>query len=225
MSPQKKKTNLSPRMRVVATSIGLVAVAVLGYLVLISPKRAEASQLAREIETVQADIVKARTAAARPRATTVGAAELFRLAKAMPDEPDMSGLLLELTRVASDTGIVFRSITPAPVVSADTYRMLPIALEFEGNFYGLVDFLFRLRNLVALRDGDFDASGRLFAVESLSFGAGKGGFPAIKANLQVNAFVYGTDAPPAAATAAGETAPTSAEGSSAPPASGAGATP
>ena len=67
-----------------------------------------------------------------------------------------------------------------------------IDLTFAGNFYGLSDFLYRLRNLVAVQKGRLIANGRLFAVDKLQFVEGDGGFPAIKALLTVSAFLYGT---------------------------------
>jgi hypothetical protein len=73
---------------------------------------------------------------------------------------------------------------------------MPIQLTFNGNFYNLADFLYRLRNLVAVGDtGELSASGRLFAVDTLDFAEAADGFPQITATLVVDAFVYGTGVP------------------------------
>jgi hypothetical protein len=89
--------------------------------------------------------------------------------------------------------------------------VLPIALKFEGNYYDLTDFLFRLRNLVAVRDGRLAARGRLFTLDQLDFHEGPGGFPQIEAALTVAAYVYG--APPATPSAPGTTTSASAQAS------------
>jgi hypothetical protein len=70
---------------------------------------------------------------------------------------------------------------------------------FEGNFYELSDFLYRLRTLVSVHRGRLQATGRLFTVRTLSFVEGEKGFPQIKATLGVDAYVYGagTTTPPA----------------------------
>jgi hypothetical protein len=74
---------------------------------------------------------------------------------------------------------------------------MPIQLTFMGNYYGLTDFLFRLRSLVTVRGGALAATGRLFSVDSIDFGLGVGGFPTISAKLSVSAYIYGTGTPAA----------------------------
>src|SRR5204863_8619025 len=75
---------------------------------------------------------------------------------------------------------------------------------FDGNFFQLTDFLFRLRNLVDVRRGALAADGRLFTVDSIQFGEGKRKFPQVEATLTVDAYIYGTgatvSAPPQATT-------------------------
>ena len=122
-------------------------------------------------------------------------ADLFRLSKAMPDRADMSGVLLELNRIAADTGITFEAISPQTAVPISGYQAVPIHLTFKGNFYNLSDFLYRLRTLVHVDDGRLAASGRLFAIDTLDFAESQEGFPRITATLVVDAFVYGTGVP------------------------------
>src|SRR5207237_3899076 len=116
----------------------------------------------------------------------------------MPAQTDMAGILLELTQVAQDSGITFTQITPATVaVALSGYEAIPITVEFEGNFYELSDLLYRLRNLVDVRHGALDSSGRLFAIDSVDFAAASPpGFPQIKAHLVIAAFVYGIGSAP-----------------------------
>jgi Tfp pilus assembly protein PilO len=127
----------------------------------------------------------------------------------MPDSVDMAGLILELSRVARDTGIQFDSITPQGAAAVTGYSNIPITLEFDGNYYELADFLFRLRNLVRVEGGQLDALGRLFVVDSISFSESTHSFPEIKASLTVHAFAYGdvSATAPAAAAAATPAAP------------------
>jgi Tfp pilus assembly protein PilO len=192
--------------------VGLLVYALAGYFLLISPQRGKAADLKKETAATEEQIQQYRTLAAQARATPpIRVAELFRLTKAMPDEVDMAGVLLELSRVARDTGIEFASITPQGPAAASGYTTIPITLEFDGNYYELSDFLFRLRSLVRVQAGRLDAQGRLFVVESISFNESPRTFPRIKASLTVRAFVYGdatTTAPPAAAPPAAPTGTT-----------------
>lgn len=222
-----KRKQRSQGLQIALVALGLIAVAALGYLFLLGPKRAAASDLDAQIASTQAQIDSYRASASAPQPPPpppVDVAELFGLAKAMPDRADMASIVLELNRTAKDAGITFESITPAGVVDADGYQVLPIDLGFEGNFYALSDFLYRLRNLVVVRDGKLRASGRLFNVASLSFGEGGSSFPQIKATVKVQAFVLGqtleTQTPaaptPAEAPAEGSTGTTTTDPSAAP---------
>jgi Tfp pilus assembly protein PilO len=118
----------------------------------------------------------------------------------MPDDDDMPGIILELNKVAAASGVSFLSIAPQGGSVRSGYSALPINLTFEGNYYDLTDFLFRLRNLVRVRDGELATDGRLFTLDSLAMEEGTNGFPDITASLTLTAFVYSTT-PPAAATA------------------------
>ena len=189
----KSLKGLSRNSRLGIVLIVLLLVGALGYLVLVRPKQTESGELESQLSDLQTQIV-VQTAAAAAAGPAIRAADLFRLAKAMPDRADMPGVLLELNGVARDAGIVFKSITPGTPVPATGYQVLPVELQFEGDFYALSDFLFRLRNLVQVRRGGLDARGRLFAVESLAFAEGEDKFPEILATLTVDAYVFGAPA-------------------------------
>jgi len=214
-----KKRKLSPRTLYVLIGVGLLVYALLGWFVLVSPKRSEASRLDKEVAAAQTSLETARAALARQDdAQPIAVADIFRLAKAMPAMPDMGGILLELDRLAAETGIEFRSITPAAAVAGTGFQRVPISLVFDGNFYELSDLLFRLRTLVSVRSGELHASGRLFAVETLDFAESPSGFPDIAATLTVNAYVYGTDAIPSPGAApAGESPAAGAAGTTTTP--------
>jgi type IV pilus assembly protein PilO len=192
------KLKLSPRALYAVAIAGLLLYAVVGWLLLVSPKRAEAAELKQEVDATEAALAVARAAAARKDDTQpITVADIFRVSKAMPSVPDMPGILLELSRLAEESGIEFQSIMPQPAVAVGPYQRIPIALTFDGNFYELSDFLFRLRTLVSVRSSELHATGRLFSVSTLSFEEGTARFPELTAALSVDAFVYGTNVPPA----------------------------
>jgi hypothetical protein len=125
---------------------------------------------------------------------------MYRLARAMPDRQDMPGIILTLSEVAAESGIQFSLIEPdnSPPVTTGSYSAYRIHLQFSGDFYGLSDFLYRLRSLVVVRDGQLVATGRLFNVDQLAFSVDGHAFPQIFADLFVDAYVY-NQAPAAAA--------------------------
>jgi len=181
--------------------VGVVLVVGLaGWFFFVHPQGTKLKNLKAESADVQQriDAYQRQVAAARS-APKIEIADVYRLAKAMPDKTDMPDLVLELSQLARDAGIRFDSISPQTVAAVGSYSVLPISVTFNGNFYNLADFLYRLRSLVTVNAGRLDATGRLFEVDTLTFNESPLKFPQIQATLVIDAFVYGSGAVPAAA--------------------------
>jgi hypothetical protein len=223
------KVKLNTRTLGVIAGVCILLYAGAGYFLVVSPKKGEAIQLDEAIAAANVKLVAARAAAAAAQNDTqpIAVADIFRLATAMPSSPDMPGILLELSRIAEETGIRFKSISPQSAVSVGAYQSVPIDVTFDGSFYALSDFLFRLRTLVSVRRGELHAAGRLFSVEAVDFSEAEAGFPMLAAVLKLQAYVYGTDASATPAPAPADTsAPPATEGGEAPsPTTGAEAAP
>jgi Tfp pilus assembly protein PilO len=211
----KKQIPLTPVL-----AAGLLIVVLVGWFALVGPKRAQSAALDEQIADYETKIMLAAQEQSpdEPPAVEIRVADLFRLAKAMPDREDMPGVILELNSVALSTGIAFVSIAPGTAVTRTGHYSVPITLTFEGNYYDLTDFLFRLRNLVSVHDGVLDATGRLYTLDSLEFNESEAGFPEIQATLVLSAYAFGvpvvpgvTPAPPATTTGATTTGATTGE--------------
>ncbi|MHB1242004.1 MAG: type 4a pilus biogenesis protein PilO [Gaiellaceae bacterium] len=190
------------KLKLNARTLGLVAGLCLllyggvGYVLLVSPKKGEAARLDEEIAATNVELMAARAATdAQEDTQPIAVADIFRLATAMPSAPDMPGILLELSRIAEETGVRFKSITPQSSAALGEFQVVPIEVAFDGSFYALSDFLFRLRTLVSVRRGELHASGRLFSVGRVEFSESDRGFPLLAASLSLKAYVYGTDVP------------------------------
>lgn len=204
----KKKTPQS--VWIAAVVAGLLLVTVVGYFVVVSPQRAKAASLQQQLDATQKQINAAHALIAKAKnAQKVKVADLFKLTKAMPDAPDEAGVLLDLTNVARASGIEFASINVLASAALPSYQVIPLQVEFDGNFYSLSDFLFRLRNLVDVRRGALDATGRLFAIDNIALDEGAHLFPRIRAQIKIDAFVYGTGSPAAVAPTRSAAAPAS----------------
>jgi type IV pilus assembly protein PilO len=196
-----KERKSLPTPAAIAVIVGaILVVGFAGWFLLVRPQGAKLKNLKREAVDVQQkiDAYRQQVAAARS-APKIEVADVYRLAKAMPDRTDMPDLLLELSQLARDTGIRFDSISPQPSAVIGSYQVLPISVTFNGNFYNLADFLYRLRSLVTVHAGRLDATGRLFSVDTLTFNESPLKFPQIQASLLIDAFVYGAGAPAAPA--------------------------
>jgi Tfp pilus assembly protein PilO len=201
----KKQVPLTPVL-----AVALLIVAVAGYFGLISPKQAKSAELDDQIAELETKLQLAgKPSPAQAPKVTINVADLFLLAKAMPDREDMPGIILELNSIALSTGVNFISIAPGTPASKGSYIAIPVTLTFEGNYYDLTDFLYRLRNLVAVRDGVLGASGRLYTLDALDMQEAEGGFPKIRATLTVSAYSFGSQPVlPGAGTAPTETTET-----------------
>jgi Tfp pilus assembly protein PilO len=198
---KRKLAALDIRLQFGAIGFALILLALVGYMMVVSPQGAKATKLQKQADGVQAQIYRRKAdVRAGLHPPTIQTADLFRLARAMPDTHDMPGIILTLSDLARSSGIKFDLIEPvagAPLPSG-SYVTDRIHLLFNGDFYGLSDFLYRMRSLVAVHDGRLDASGRLFNVDTMTFNVIANGFPRISAELFVNAYVYGSVAPAAA---------------------------
>lgn len=187
---------LNPNVQIALAVVWCVLLLAAGWFLLVSPKRSQAADLDKQAADTQAQIDANRQLALEQHpAQPLRVADLFKLTKAMPNEEDMAGVILQLSRAAEASGVRFTSITPSEQTPAAGFTRRKISIAFIGNFYGLSDFLFRLRNLVAVRGGELEATGRLFTVESLRFEQGPDLFPQIQATMDVDVYMYGTVAP------------------------------
>ena len=206
MSPAPvKKTPTAVRLAVVIG--GLIVLAAGGYLLLVQPLKSKTSSLTKEIAAKTQEINDRKSQSQQAAGLSkILVADYIKLKTAMPDNPEVPELYLQLDAIARDTGVSFNQITPADVVDASQYQVIPFALSFEGNFLHLSDFLRRLQSLVLVENGKLVARGRLFTIDQVSFAQGPLGFPDITAKVKVNAYVYGH--PVTVATTGGTTGST-----------------
>jgi Tfp pilus assembly protein PilO len=213
--------SLSTNAQAVVVAGALLLVTVLGYFVIIAPKRSTASSLKHQTAQVQAQINRNRGNGFSQALPAVRAANIFRLTKAMPNQVEMPNVILQLSQLAQQSGINFDQVSPGASATAssltgtadttDPFAAEPIEVAFTGSFYDLLAFLQRVRNLVRVDNGRLQATGRLFDVSDIEFCVMANGsscttqpllplkpgkFP-IQATLTINAFVPQT---PQAAT-------------------------
>jgi Tfp pilus assembly protein PilO len=193
--------SLSKGAQVAVVAAALLLVALIGYLTLIGPKRSTASSLKQQTALVQAQIDSNRSSGFQHALPAVRSASVFRLAMAMPSQLQTPDVILQLNSLAQASGISFDQIQPgsatsAPLGTTDPFAAEPISVKFSGNFYDLLTFLQRLRNLVRVENGRLYTAGRLFDVSDISLAEGTKGWPQVQATLTINEFVPQAVAPP-----------------------------
>jgi Tfp pilus assembly protein PilO len=212
--------SLSPRAQGAVVAGVLLVVLLLGYFVLISPKRSTAADLKKQTAAVQQQIDQNSSSAFTKALPAVRAASIFKLTQAMPSQLDTPDVILQLNQLADDSGLSFDQVQPGAGASSvgvstlttDPFAAEPIQVQFTGNFYNLLAFLQRLRNLVRVENGNLFTAGRLFDVSDVAFAAGSKGFPQIQATLTINAFVPQTPASTAVVPGSTDTTSTTTTG-------------
>jgi Tfp pilus assembly protein PilO len=173
----------------------LLLVLLMGYVMLISPKRSDAANLKKQVAAVQSQIDANRSSGFQQALPAVRSASVFSLTQAMPNKLDTPDVILELNTLAQESGISFDSIAPqsatagAPTTTVDPFAAEPIQATFTGSYYNLLAFLQRVRNLVRVQNGKLFTAGRLFDVSSVSLAQGTNGWPQVSATLTINEFV------------------------------------
>ena len=207
MSSKLNFGQLSRGRQIALVGAGLLAIALIGYLVLVSPRRSQAGDLKAQTAQVQAEITR-NLSSPTPLGRVlpaVEAADIFQLTKAMPTDINMADVIIELNQLADATGLSFDQISPQALLMGTTYNVQPINLSFTGNYYNLLDFLFRVRNLVGvygnspdtafrdrnllgLRGGKLYSTGRMYSVSKVSFAEAPQKFPIVTATLTLDTF-------------------------------------
>jgi Tfp pilus assembly protein PilO len=176
---------------------GIVVAALLvglgGWKFVVAPQSKKAASLQEQTAGVQQQIAQNLAAAAAARNTasapsqTIRVADLYKLAKAMPSDEDIPDLLIELSRVTKEAGVDVTTLSPTTSSSSD--GTVPVSLNVSGDFYSVTDLLYRLRNLVWVRNGALQATGRLFSIDSVNLTPTTG--TTVTATIRMHAFVYG----------------------------------
>lgn len=202
---------------------GALLVLVIGVLVAVRPLGHKASDLRKQADAVQqqivADLAQAAPARSATAAPTIKVADVYKLAKAMPASTDMPNVLIELDQTARAAGVDLQTISPgAPTPGTSGYSTVPLTLTVTGDFYTVTDLLYRLRNLVYVRNGALESNGRLFSVGTVALTPSNG--KQVNASITLQTYVYGGTPAVTLATTTATTTTTPASGPSA-----AGATP
>jgi type II secretory pathway pseudopilin PulG len=106
---------MSARDRMVVAVIGLVAAIVAPWLLVIQPKRDQATKLQSQINQVQSQLsgVRAQLAAGNQarQAFATSYSALIRLGEAVPTDDNTPSLIYQLQSAAKHTGVDFQSLT------------------------------------------------------------------------------------------------------------------
>jgi Tfp pilus assembly protein PilO len=194
---------VSRRTVVIGAIAALVIVALWWFLVYspagddLTAARDDVESAEREQQGLQAQLAQLEDIAANGPAID---AELARLTDLVPSSPDLAGFILGANDLAIESGIDWLSVAPSPpAASGPGFSTISVAMQLEGGFFQVLDYLNRLE--------DFD---RLVVVDSVQLNPGGSedgtdGAPSVvgatRLSVSLNGRMFTTQIPVAPGTA------------------------
>jgi hypothetical protein len=208
---------VSARDRLIVSIVVSLVVIVAAWMLVIQPKRDQASRLGSEIVTAQQQLQSASQQAAQARDNEHAYAQEYatvaRLGEAVPSDDEVPSLIYQLQAAASHAGVDFRSLvlnagssssssTPSAASSALTsslppgatvgpagFPVMPFTFTFQGNFFHLANFFGALQRFVIATERRIEVHGRLMTLNAISLGPGAAGFPQILATISATTYM------------------------------------
>jgi hypothetical protein len=177
--------------------VGVVAVvvAVMWYFFLFSPERKKVSDLgaqyAQQEQTLSQTRQTIRTFQMYKKTAPQAEADLIRLHKIMTAEGAIPSFIVGLTQTAKASGLEVVSIAPQTLAGGVPFTVQPMALDFDGRYFDVEDFLYRLENYVEYRNQQFLVTGRMFAVVGISLQKStQKEYPYVDAKVTINGYQW-----------------------------------
>jgi type II secretory pathway pseudopilin PulG len=207
---------MSTRDRTILGVLCLIAAVVAPWLLVISPKRAQANKLQTQIAGMQAQLssVQAQLAQGeRARAAFASSyTTLVRLGEAVPTDDNTPSLIYQLQSAAKQSGVNFQSLTfnagqggasssssssgasaqslpPGAAVGPAGFPVEPFTFTFAGNFFHLANFVGRLQRFVTATNKKLSVSGRLMSLNGITLAPSSTGFPEITATIAATTYL------------------------------------
>jgi Tfp pilus assembly protein PilO len=178
---------MTGRDRIVLIVIAVVAVLGVAWMLVVSPERQKASELASKVAAAQTQLASAEGSVSSARAAqsqyATAYASLVSLGKAVPPSDEVPALIDQLTQASNQKSVNFSSITPGAAASAGAsasgsaasgtatagFTQLPFSFTFEGTYFDLEHLFNKLTEFATLNtSGKLEVSGRLLTISSVS---------------------------------------------------------
>ncbi len=179
----------------IKTALSIVVVLVIAgafWLLLLGPKRDEASKLSERATSLQGEVSAEQQAAATALASKKNFSKYYErlllTGEAVPAEAATPSLLVQLDGVSAAARTSFESISASGSDSAEAsaeggaesllplnstvgpagFSAMPYSLAFQGSFFNVADFIEGIDSLVETKRGEVDAKGRLITIDGFN---------------------------------------------------------
>jgi hypothetical protein len=165
-------TKISKRDMILLAVIG--AVVILGgfYWLAIKPAKADLATQKTQLSQIRDEAGQLRDTLSRadntPKTAARQVSDRLRLAKAVPDDVQTPGVVVELQQLADRANVQLTSIKTNDFSDYGSLRGTEFSLVVTGRFFDVDDFLYRLHHQVTVNAKDQpQIRGRLFATKSV----------------------------------------------------------
>jgi len=196
-------------------ALGVVVFLVAWWFLIIGPRKDETAQKEKDYEVAKQSYDQNRGRVQRideeRSAARQATADLLKLSKLIPADSQVPSMIIELQSTANDAGIKFLKIVPnTAVAGTEGGTIVPFELNFQGQYYDVNDFLYRVENFARMEGNDISVGGRLISIVSLEMSEpNMGEFPDVLVKLGANAYMT---SPAPASRATGKATDTGAGG-------------
>ena len=243
------KLQMTSSNRAVLVGVALLALAIVFWMLVLSPKREEAAALDKQAQQLKTSLAQHQSEVAEAeeakREFPTDYQHLVVVGKAVPGGDETASLLVQMNRIAGGTHGTFVNIklgasgggeeapaSPTEVaasllplgasVGPAGLAVMPYEVTFDGDFFQIADFIKGIDSLVDTKQDRVSVDGRLVTIDGFSLEASPGkGFPALQASFALTTYL----APPGEGPAAGASPELSSPGEATPAAATIGAAP
>ena len=168
----------------------MAVIAVLAFLLVVNPKRAQVAEAQTELETLQTEeitLVSQKASLEQSRAEAPANRRIIRqVEQQLPPTADPQGFILLLKNAADKAGVDLTQETiGTPLTGTTGVTSIPITMSLSGTYFALDEYLFQLETLP-----------RAAKVVSVSLAPGTTGATTLTSTItmQVTMELYTTDA-------------------------------
>ena len=183
----ERVVNISPVKLVAILAVTFLVLAGATWLMLIMPKQSKVSSLETTIKSAQTQLAQLTNDA--PAAHKNAVSQSLLVLRALPTDPGVPQIVLQLSRIAAEEHVSLDSITPSTAIPYSGYEAMPMTIVLSGDFFGVEGFLQQLRGQVQVTNGTVAATGRLYDVLGVTLQSITPA-PKVQATLTIDAFSY-----------------------------------
>jgi Tfp pilus assembly protein PilO len=165
-------TKLRGRELYIIVGVVAVVVGVLWFFFLYKPEHQKVATLNTQYLAQQSTLAQTqlqiRQLTLLKKTAPQAEADLIKLHEVVPSEAAVPSFIVALTSTAQASGLAPLGVTPQATAAGVPFSVQPITLHFDGQYFDVEDFLYRLENYVAYRNGQFLVTGRMFSVVNMT---------------------------------------------------------